>query len=275
MLYTHGKPTITLEEIRGTYRVPTKDDLLAHLGERATKGAGKIWAPIHHADLVDSIYQAADKRGFKVVEPQFNLSDDTHSIYGSMQLEGRVSLGGTMAPVLGFRSDNLQRFRLMGVTGARVFICNNGAIVGDFIFGFRHTNRAAEELEVSIDDGMSSWERQAAGMLRFTEWLQAQALEQETTDHLLMQAVRGRILAPSQLGKVDAVYTAYQEAAHPHHEAFGARNAWSLYNAVTETAKTFASPAVSERGLKGFPRLIADTLGYTELEALVEEPSLN
>lgn len=278
MLYTHDKPTITLPELRKTYKVPTKSDLRAKLGTRATKGTGSKWTPVHHADLIEDIHTSVAKRGMGIREERFALSEDTHSIFGYMQFEG-FNFGRTdMAPVLGFRSDNLQRFRLIGVTGARVFVCSNGAIVGDFVFGFKHTSGNVEEIEIGIDDGMGKWERQAGQMKRFVEFLEGTRLDQRDADHLLLSAARERIIAPNQLGKIDETYRAYEDAAHPHHKAFAERNVWSLYNAVTEVAKGWRSPLVGERGLKGFPRIAANVFGFEGLDELADsaiDPSLN
>lgn len=278
MLYTHGKPTITLPEIRKSYKVPTKADLRAKLGANATKGTGSRWTPVHHADLIDDIHAAVAQRGMAVKTESFILSEDSHSIYGNMQFEGYDLGRSDMAPVLGFRSDNLQRFRLVGVTGARVFICENGAVIGDFVFGFKHTSGNVEDIEVGIEDGLVKWESQAKQMKRFVEFMETQILDVRDADHLLLEACRERIIASNQLSKIDATYRAYTEATNPHHSAFGERNVWSLYNAVTEVAKGWRSPMVGERGMKGFPRLAAKAFGFEGLDELADaaiDPSLN
>lgn len=266
MLYTHGKPTVTLDELRTHYTVPTLDELQA-VRKDAT---GTRWRPIHHADLVDEIIRGMEARGFGDVETTLALSEDRHDIFGTIQPRGLDIGRADMAPVLGFRSSNLQRFRLIGVTGARVFICSNGVIVGDFVFGCKHTSGNVDTLDVSIDDGLGLWHRQTAQLRAFADFAEGLQLHAADSDHLLMEAGRRGVLAWNQLGKVQETYHAYQEPAHPHHAAFAERNAWSLYNAVTEVGKGWRSPRVGERGLKGFPRIIADTHFFRELDALAD-----
>lgn len=261
MLYVHAGANVqTLDRIKKDYIVPT----LAELREkRKGEGVGNRWKPMHHADLIDEIHAAVKGRGMTVAKESFALSQDTHSVYGWMQFDGFDIGRKDMAPVLGFRHDNLQRFRLLGVTGSRVFVCDNGAIVGDFVFGMKTTSGNVDDMEVKIDAGLIAWERQAADMKRLVQHLEESELTQAQADHLLVMGARNNCYAWNQLGKID------QEYREPRHDDFKPRNAWSLYNAVTEIAKDW-TVRNTERGLKGFPRLLANELGFKGLEALVE-----
>lgn len=263
MLYVHtGAEQATLKEIR-KYKTPTVGELRS---KRKGDGVGNTWAPIHHAALIDEIHSAVARRGMGVAKESFALSEDKHDIYGFMQFEG-FDLGRTdMAPVLGFRHSNLQRFRLLGVSGARVFVCDNGAIVGDFVFGFKSTRGNVGDMDVKIDDGLNTWERQAHGMRAFVEFLEKAKLSQGDADHMLMLGARSNCFSWNQLGKID------EEFRNPRHAVFAPRTAWSLYNAVTEIGKAWSVRNV-ERGLKGFPRVLATELGYKGLEALIEAPT--
>lgn len=260
MLYTHGKPGVTLAELRKDYEVPT----LAQLREVRKEAAGSRWKPIHHADLIEEIHGALDRAGYGVQEEHFALSEDRHDIFGSMQIEG-IKIGDRldMAPMLGFRSSNVQRFGLLGVSGSRVFICSNGVIVGDFVFGMHHTSGNVKNVEVKIDEGIGNWREQIGDMHRLVEFLESTTLDRRDADHLLIEAGRRGVVAWNQLGKIETTYRAYESPDHPHHTAFGARNAWGLYNAVTEVAKGWSSPRIGERGLKGFPRVVAEECGFT------------
>jgi len=269
MLYVHaGASATTLDSIRETYTVPTVEDLRE---ARKSETAGNRWKPLHHADLIDEIHRAAGDRGLSVARESFALSEDTHDVYGFMQFEG-FDLGVPgQAPVLGFRSSNLQRFGLLGVSGSRVFICDNGMIVGDFVFGMKHTSGRVGDLDQSIDEGMEKWEEQTANLRRVVESMQSMDIDRRDADHLLLQGVRDKAFSNRQVGRIDRVFTAYQEEEHPHHEAFAERTGWSLYNALTEVAKGF-SPRASENVIKRFGRTIARVGGFEDaLAAPVDE----
>lgn len=271
MLYSAGNTTVTLEQIRSTYRVPTRSDLKTHLGDNARENSGIHWQPTHHADLIDELHRGVTEQGLTVTQEQFVLSEDTHSLFGYMQFEGYDTELEDIAPVLGFRQDNLQRFKLIGVTGAKVGICANGMILGDFVFGYKLTKANANRMDANIDAGIRKWRHQATKFSRFISFMNAHTLSEAAADNLLLTAMRQKVIAPSQIGKIDAIYHAYLDPEHPHHEAFAERTPWSLYNAVTENSKTSTSIRVVERELKGFPRVITDTLHFDELDALVVE----
>lgn len=273
MLYVHkGASHTTLEALRD-YTVPTVQELREK--RPSERGAGNRWRPIHHAELVDEIHAACASRGMTPTREGFALSKDTHSIYGFMEFSGYdIGLPG-QAACLGFRSDNLSRFKLLGVAGSRVFICDNGAIVGDFVFGVKHTSGNAANLPVGIEAGMDRWGVQVNRMKAVVEAMQNFELTQAKADHLMMQMVRDGALNSQRLAPVDETFRAYLDPEHAHHEAFAPRNAWSLYNAVTEVAKGGA-PRISEAILKGVPRTIARLGKFgTLLDAPAEAVSVN
>lgn len=267
MLYTHGHDVVSLADLRKNYKVPS----VAELRAVRKSASGTRWKPVHHAVLVEQIHQSLAKRKLRVTKEEFILSEDSHDIFGYMHIDGvHVGDRNDITPALGFRSSNVQRFSLIGVSGGSVTICANGLILGDFVFGRKHTKGNMGELDVSIDDGLGTWTRQVGQMSRFIDFMEDIELSARDTDHLLVEAGRRGVLAWNQLGKIDKQYRAYEDAKDPHHVAFAGRNAWSLYNAVTEVGKLWSSPRIGERGLKGFPRVIADVYGFEELDALVE-----
>lgn len=274
MLYVHaGATAVTLDTIRKDYRVPTVKELRALRGGAAN--VGNRWKPIHHAKLIDELHAAASRRGYGVVREAFALSPDTHDLFGFMQFGGYDLNRTDMAPVLGFRSSNAQRFALRGVTGAKVFICDNGAICGEFLYRMKHTTGNVNELPAALDEGMTKWASQADRMTATFEALEGVALTQRDADHFLMEGVRQGAFANSKLAKIDETYRAYETEEHPHHTAFAPRNAWSLYNAVTEVAKD-ASPIVSERMMAAFPRVVAKVAGFEQLlSASIDEMGNN
>ena len=261
MLYS-SDPSVTVASLRKNYTVPTRNQLQQARGGGDTVGAR--WAPIHHADLIEQIHSAAQGRGLQVVNESFQLSDDGHDIFGHMQFETPSFFSRRdMGPVLGFRSSNMQRFGLLGVTGSRVFVCSNGVIAGDFVFGCKHTTGNVTRLDAGIKEGMGHWEAQARKIAALVDHLQGIELSEADADHLIMAAVRSGVYSAAQTGKVDQTYRAFAQTDNRYNEAFGPRNAWSLYNAVTEVAKgghdgasSSWSPARQEKAMKMFPRVV-------------------
>lgn len=252
MLYPSKFPATT--ESLATYCVPTLEELREHVTTEAghiPSGAGARWAPIHHLDLIESILSQARRIGLEPTQQTYGTSEDLHSLYGSIDFAPSRSSGlpdiGGLGRSIGFRSDNLQRFKLLGVSGARVFVCSNGVINGDFVFGHKHTNRV--ELATTIQEGLEKWRGQQLELGAMVAGLRARELSDDQAKVALVNGCRREVFAWSQAGKVDA------EWREPRHEEFRPRNAWSLYNAVTEVAKAW-SPRNVEKGLRDFPALL-------------------
>tara|TARA_Y100000310_G_C20534260_1_gene740044 strand:+ start:80 stop:955 length:876 start_codon:yes stop_codon:yes gene_type:complete len=276
MMYEGPNP-VTRADLSG-YVVPTVADLRARVTDPVRRASvGNRWKPIHHLSLLDEITDAVEARGLKIEKESYQLSKDGHDLFGFMRFDPStapsmpdVAGAGGITPTLGFRHSNMQRFRLLGVHAEEVFICANGIISGDFLFGFKSTTGNVERLAVGIEEGMCTWEAQAEDAKRLIEFLSSESITSDQADQLLMEGMRRKVYAPNQLGKIDAQYRAYLDDGHAHHAAFGARNLWSLTNAVTEVAKAWPVRNV-ERGLKGFPRVLADAFGFRLSSALVED----
>lgn len=269
MLYMHCGASAATREDLADYQPPTIEELRERL---KTETAGNRWHPIHHADLIDTILETAKGRGLTVARESYGLSEDKHSLYGCIDFQN-PDPGADHGHSLGFRHDNLQRFRLLGVSAGRVFVCDNGAIVGDFVFGHKHTNKTA--LSTTVEDGMELWAKQVERMATVFAAMKATDISDRDAEHLMIEGARKvyaaelrpngkrRVLRNpcyswSQLGKID------HEWRNPRHEAFEPRTLWSLYNAVTEVGKAW-SPRNVERGLKGWPAMVADEF---DLEAV-------
>ena len=276
MLYSHDD-TLTIDSLRDTYRVPTVEELKA---SKKNPNAGNRWTPVHHADLVSEIVDGAESRGLQIAETQLSLSKDGHDIFGHLRFEAPSWFEREdMSLVLGFRSSNMQRFRLLGVTGSRVVVCANGMISGEFVFGFKRTSgENFTDSGVKIMEGMGKWEGQARELSRLVEHMETVELTERDADHFMIEGVRQKAFSSSQIARIDDTYRGFAEDGNQYREAFGARNAWSLYNAVTEVAKgsgdSVWSPRRVENSMKVFPRLIAAETGF-EMAAPVEEISIN
>ena len=83
-------------------------------------------------------------------------------------------------------------------------------------------------------------ERQEAEIQRMKE----RELSPEAAHHLMVAAVRKRVLPASKLPKVIAAWD------QPQYPEFAARRAWSLFNAFTEVMKTRSPRAQMEGSLK-------------------------
>lgn len=269
MLYTHaGANAITRAELN-RFHVPTIEQL-RDMKSTALKplSVGNRWAPVPFADMAHTILSVCYDRGLHLKRESYAVSRDGFDLYSCFDFTAPIPGRDDMSATLGWRYSNVQRFALKGVSGARVFVCDNGAIVGDFVFGHKMTN--GHERHVSVSDGLDRWERQVGLISRAYKAMESIELNVEQVDHILMDAVRAKIIAPSQLGKIDAEWGSERSKTQ-----FGEQPTLRrLYEAVTETGKSWSSLRVQERGLRGFPDMALKLYGEHDLAAALTEGDL-
>lgn len=105
--------------------------------------------PVPHSELVAAIRAEAERRELIVRREVFGLSRDGAKLFATMDLARpgdsprSIELPGSETDrgmMLGFRSANDQAFKLSGVAGSRVFVCDNMALSGDmFAWDKKHT----------------------------------------------------------------------------------------------------------------------------------------
>jgi len=127
------------------------------------------------------------------------------------------------------RHSNNTRFALTFAAGAQVLVCLNGVITGTWVLHRKHTNGL--DLDQAVAAGVARFIDQARDVPRCVAALKERTLTQRQADHLLMESGRAGLLPWSHIGQ------ALDEYEHPAHEEFRGRNAWALYNAVSEILK--------------------------------------
>ncbi len=247
MLYLHcGGKEVTMNDLEN-YEVPTLEELREARGDHVV---GSRWKPVPHINLVKTVRHEIMGRGLRIHEEHYGWSKDTHTLFASISLKSYVpGTNRELGMQFGLRSDNLQRVKLYGVTGGKVFICDNMSIAGQFAFGHKHTTGL--DLGELVHQGFSTYVQQTREMHTFVQGLRDVRLDTETGDALLVEACHRGILPSSQIVKVST------EWREPRHDVFKERNGWSLYNCLTEIAKQWVVNT-HETALRDFPALILE-----------------
>lgn len=263
ILYNHD-PSITVESLRATYRVPTADELrdAKEQSRRATSRSlpdnlGSRWQPVHHADWIDAVHGVAGELGLVVADQKFALSADRHDLFALFEMESDQIDRAVdhVYKVFALRTSNMQRRKSEGRTGGRVHICSNGIMTGEFLLGHKQTKNL-DPVEL-VRDGFGKWVDQQTQLDRAVAVMKDRTLSASDVFELLGRAMigyddhKGFISAATARRIVD-------EYEQPRHECFRDRNAWSLYNAATEVMKHEArmSNDVAERLQLGMAKLL-------------------
>ena len=192
--------------------------------------ATDTYFPVAYADLITHVQaRATELLGLTLRSEQYALNRGGREMFAlqTFQTERadnglavglRGSYGKTVAPAL--------------AVGASVFICDNLAISGDAVHMVRKsTKNAWRDITAKLDGALN----QASVAYRevnadMDHWKQIPLVEDDGY-RVLGLAQGTSLLMPHQAN------VAFGDWRKPRHEAFAARNAYSLYNCVTEALK--------------------------------------
>jgi len=185
------------------------------------------WKGIQHGELVETIHKQLDSRGIKINEEGWYTSGNNDGrLNGSMQLDipGIEAEEGT-AFSLGVQHSNLGDHALKFAVGEKIFICQNGMVIGDYAVKRRHT--IGVDLPSIISNGLDRYMEKVQEIPGVVKNMKEKELNETSVNRILMTAGRERIMPWSRIGQVDREYH------KPTFKEFEQKNAWGLYNAFT------------------------------------------
>lgn len=195
--------------------------------------ARSFWQGIKHSDLVDTIQEAVENRGWRVSSTAFSLSNDKGDLAGAFSLRvPDIKMPDDQNLELGFLTSNLMRRKLKLVVGSRVLVCNNGCVTGDIVLCKKHTNRF--DLGESLTEALDEYHTKALEIPRRAEELKQYELEVPEVEHLLVETGRRGIMPWSLIGQVDKEYRtpSFNYDTRKEHNT-----SWDLLNAFTHIVK--------------------------------------
>lgn len=224
----------------GAYHVTMEE-----VAQAETPARTATHVPIEHTRLLDLLFGALDSLGVRLNSQEHALANNGQRYFGlfGTDLMG-VSGAGT---VIGLRNSHDKSFPASLVLGTRVFVCDNLAFSGEVKLSRKHTSFIERDLPGVVMRGAERLIEFKSAMADRIGSYKALPLWERDADHMVCNLVRGRGLAPSQVGHVLAEF---DKPSHPEHlSETGDRTVWTLYNAVTEAYKgsnLFTLPKRSE-----------------------------
>ena len=191
--------------------------------------ASSRWQGIQHGELVETIHTQLDHHNINVIDEGWYVSGpDVQRLNGSMSLEipGVKSMEGTSFS-LGVQHSNLGDHALKFAVGAKIFICSNGVVIGDYAVKRRHT--IGLNLMESIGIGIETYINKVKDVPIVVQKMRDTEMRDDDVDHALMAAGREGLVSWSRIGQVDKEYRKPTFADHDE------KTAWGLYNAFTYT----------------------------------------
>lgn len=186
--------------------------------------------PLSHFEIVEVLDEALSFRSLKIYKDEYAVSNDGMKMFGVMDLRFGFD-GGRFA--IGIRNSNDKSMRLALTAGYRVFVCDNMAFSGDFApLLHKHTKNLdlSDAISIAVDRihrGFSQLEMRVKEM-------KALGLTDNDARVLIYRAFLERSIKGVPRNLMGEVHNLY---FNPDHDAFKARNLWSLSNAFTSAFK--------------------------------------
>ena len=203
----------------------TRDQLRAI----ATPEATATWKPIPHVELVEMLDHTLGNNGMRIEEEQFALRRDGSMLFGVLQLAYGQTPDGIAA--LGLRTANNKTMSIQICAGLSVFVCDNMVFRGDLI-----------ALQRKHTSGLNLREELTGAVLLFREHFGRLTEEIGSLKESGLADIEAKALIHDVFAKglmplrfLPDVSRSYFEPQIPDFEP---RNAWSLHNALTTSAKT-------------------------------------
>jgi hypothetical protein len=196
--------------------------------------------PLAHADFLREVKSNLQDSQFEIINEQHALSKMGSRYFGVLDLANTVS--DDYAFVVGLRNSHDRSFAAAVAGGSRVFVCDNLSFSGEIKLERKHTkfaHRDLQHLTARLVGQLSHLFGHAAGRI---EIYKNTGIDERSADHILMAAMRARAITSMDIS------AAWNNWAHPAHEEFLPRTAWSLFNAITSIKRSVESGTQIRRG---------------------------
>ena len=219
-------------------RVVTKDDLALVEIPQATES----YQPVPHDRLADTLAVIGGDilKGFQLEREQYALARNGQQMFGVLTFRGEDELGLD----IGFRNSYDRSMSIGIAIGGHVFVCDNLALTGEVTVLKKHTKNVWNVLEDTAIQTLYRSQKNFRQVIADCEALKRREFGDEEAFAMLGRLFGHGILSPRQLPVVK------EEWFHPRYEEFQPRNAWSFYNAATESLKTCPPLVIMEKHIQ-------------------------
>jgi hypothetical protein len=190
--------------------------------------------PVAHGDFIDMVESACEDAGLFITEEAFGATADGNRFFGVVSLQGKgLAYAEDYTTCLGLRGSHDMSLGRGLAGGARVSVCDNLSLFGEWSLSTKHTTNIMDRLPAMIHNivghmGDAS-ERQAAQFESYKECM----LTSRQADAAMLDLLRRRVVNSQQLPRL------IHEWDEPSHEEFeeSGPSVWRLFNGVTEVLK--------------------------------------
>jgi hypothetical protein len=221
-----------------------------------TPRATASWHPVPHNEVITTVADAVESRGWTIASEQYGLARDGKKLFGVMRLGN--SNHPEWSRAIGLRNSHDMSIAVGLAAGLNCVVCDNLAFGAAMVISRRHTSgidllsMVVSALDTLVDEFLT---------------LEA-AAEKLKCYEVMLDDARVSAVKAAEVGAIPScdILEVLNEFGHPTHKEFADPTRWSFLNAFTEVSKKY-SPArtdVCQRkltrlfGLDGKPSILWD-----------------
>jgi hypothetical protein len=206
------------------------------LGDYALPKKTSTYQPVGHQQLIDKVIELAKPEYGKPKNGRFRVAGGGRQLFAHLDYDVSDKVTQHQQRLsIGIRNSYDKSIAVGICSGASIIVCDNLMFVGDIVRVRKHTVNVWNDLDEIIKEGIQAAEENFETSRQDRESLSNIVVTQTNAAHVLGELfVNFNVLTSNQLNIAVREWKAgNNDAKHP----FAERNAWSLYNACTESLK--------------------------------------
>lgn len=198
----------------------------------ATPEATDTWNPLPHASIIDAVLESACNSGLVVHREAYGLSGKPgtdkygHRMFGVIDFSSGTDEYGFS---IGIRNSHDKSMAAGICAGAKVFVCSNLIMSGDFSEKRKHT--PGNNFLRLIKESFTLLPGQLENLTKNLDRLKLEGIDDQQAEHLIWNAVRAGAINSSMMLPI------WEEYKSPTFEEFAAPTEFNLLMAFTERLK--------------------------------------
>lgn len=183
------------------------------------------WRPVPHHQVLDHAVKALGDAGYGIQKMKLGLARDDQRFWGTLVLDSRIVPGVSLSCAVSSSID--QSTSLRWGYGHNVMVCDNGAWRVERTISKKHTTFAVDRYFEAICQCVADLPQFRAQEATRIEAMERREISDMEAESILLRCYEEQILSPRTLP------TAIREWRDPSFVEYEARNAWSIFNAIT------------------------------------------
>ncbi|NQZ67804.1 MAG: DUF932 domain-containing protein, partial [Lentisphaeria bacterium] len=206
----------------------------------------KTWKPVSHYQAAELTVRQAERNGYRILTEEYGITPTGSRMFGLLRIHKADHPEFTRA--IGIRNAHDKSLAFGITAGFSVMVCSNLCFSGELTMFRKHTSGI--NLIEMIPEAFEQLEEQYERLEDNIDRLKDERISERQAKLLTVKAAEEKVIPSCDIIPVIQAYM------QPPHEAFEARNNWSLYNSFNEVAKKY-SPSRADLCYRGLAKLFS------------------